>query len=54
MGVTRGAELLSAAGYLSNAADNLRAAGLVVLADQIDALIAALNVEILLSSVTED
>jgi hypothetical protein len=54
MSVTRGTELLSAAGYLSNAADSLRAVGLNTLADEIDAFIATLNVEILLSSVTDD
>jgi hypothetical protein len=54
MGITRGAELLSAASYLTNAADNLRALGLVALAEQIEAFVATLNVEILLTSVGDD
>lgn len=54
MGSVRGVELLSAAGYLCSAADNLRAVGLVMLADEIDAFIANLDVEILLSTFVDD
>ncbi len=48
MGIAREAELLSAAGYLCSAADNLRAVGLQTLADEIDAFIASIDLEILL------
>ena len=51
MSVVRERELLSAAGQLSSAADSLRAAGFGTMADEIDALIAMLDVEILLSTV---
>ena len=54
MGILRERDLLCAAGYLSNAADNLRAVGLVNLADEIDSFIAMLDAEILLASVTDD
>jgi hypothetical protein len=47
-------DLLSAAGYLSNAADNLRAIGLLRLAAEIDAFIATLDAEILLRTVTDE
>lgn len=47
-------ELLSAAGSLCSAADHLRAIGLVMLAAEIDALIANLDVEILLGSIADD
>ena len=47
-------DLLSAAGYLSNAADNLRAIGLLRLAAEIDAFIATLDAEILLCTVTDE
>jgi hypothetical protein len=50
----REAELLSAAGYLCSAADHLRALGLLGLASQIEAFIASLDVEILLTSVGDD
>ena len=39
MGIVRERDLLCAAGYLSNAADNLRAMGLVMLADEIDSFL---------------
>ena len=54
MGIVRETELLSAAGHLCSAADNLRAVGLCLLADEIDALIANLEVEILLSTFAND
>lgn len=54
MGIVRERQLLCAAGYLCNAADNLRAMGLVGLADEIDAFIAMLDAEILLTTVVED
>jgi hypothetical protein len=54
MAIAHKAELLSAAGYLSGAADNLRAVGFLALADEIDKYIAMLDVEILLSSVADD
>lgn len=50
MGMARDADLLSAAGDLCSAADHLRAVGLVMLADEIDAFLATLEVEILLTS----
>ena len=40
--------------YLCNAADNLRALGLLTFADKIDAFVAMLDAEILLSSLTDD
>jgi hypothetical protein len=48
MGIVRERDLLCAAGYLSNAADNLRAMGLLTLADEIDSFIAMLDAEIVL------
>jgi hypothetical protein len=54
MGIVREAELLSAAGYLCSAADNLRAIGLLMLADEIDAFVASLDVEILLGALRND
>jgi hypothetical protein len=50
MGITRESELLSAAGSLCSAADNLRALGLFTLADQLEAFLPLLDVEILLST----
>ena len=54
MGIVRESDLLCAAGYLCSAADNLRAVGLLTLADEIDAFIAMLEAEILLGTVTDD
>jgi len=54
MGIVRERDLLCAAGYLSNAADNLRAVGLLTLADEIDSFIAMLDAEILLDGVYSD
>ena len=54
MGIVHESDLLSAAGHLSNAADNLRAVGLVRLAAEIDSLIAMLDVEILLGTLRND
>jgi hypothetical protein len=54
MGIARERDLLCAAGYLSDAADNLRAMGLVTLADEIDSFIAMLDIEILLSVRSDD
>ena len=53
MGIVRERDLLCAAGYLSNAADNLRAMGLVMLADEIDSFIAILDAEIVLGVHTD-
>lgn len=52
MGSTREAELLSAAGYLCSAVDNLRALGLLGLADEIDRYITVLEVEVFLDTVS--
>ena len=54
MATVREAALLSAAGYLCNAADNLRAVGMSMLADELEALIATLDVEILLGTLAPD
>ena len=54
MGVTRESELLSAAGSLCTAADHLRAIGLLALAEQLEALLALLDVEILISTLSAD
>ena len=48
----REAELLSTAGYLCNAVDNLRSLGLSALADDIDQYIRMLEVEAFLDVVT--
>ena len=54
MAIVRERDLLCAAGYLSNAADNLRAMGLLTLADEIDAFIAMLDAEIVLGVHIDD
>ena len=51
MGSARDADLLSAAGYLCSAVENLRALGLPGLADEIDRYITVLEVEIFLNTV---
>jgi len=51
MGSTRETELLSAAGYLCSAVDNLRAIGLAGLADDLDRYITVLEIEMFLDSV---
>jgi hypothetical protein len=51
MGSARDAELLSAAGYLCSAVDNLRAVGLLGLAEEIDRYVTVLEVEIFLNTV---
>lgn len=51
MGSAREAELLSAAGYLCSAVENLRAVGLLGLADEIDRCITVLEVEVFLNTV---
>lgn len=51
MGTAREAELLSAAGYLCSAVDNLRSLGLSALADDIDQYIRMLEVEAFLDLV---
>ena len=51
MGSAREAELLSAAGYLCSAVENLRAIGLSGLADELDRYIIVLEVEAFLNSV---
>lgn len=48
--IAREAELLSAAGYLCNAVENLRAVGLLEYAEEIDRYITMLDVEVLLST----
>lgn len=53
MAILREDHLLGAAGYLCNAADNLRALGLLSLADEIESFIAMLEAEILLLSVAD-
>jgi|SoiMethySBSTD1v2_1073268.scaffolds.fasta_scaffold2890515_1 hypothetical protein len=53
MGIAREAELLTAAGFLCSAADNLRAVGLQMLADEIDAFIASIDLEILLGPLSD-
>ena len=45
------AELLSAAGYLCSAVDNLRAVGLLALAEEIDRYVTVVEVEIFLNTV---
>jgi hypothetical protein len=50
MSSPREAELLSAAGYLCNAVENLRALGLSVLADDVERCITALEVEVFLTT----
>lgn len=51
MGTAREAELLSAAGYLCSAVENLRAIGLSGLADELDRYIVVLEVEAFLNTV---
>lgn len=51
MGSAREAELLSAAGYLCSAVENLRAIGLAGLADDLDRYITMLEVEVFLDLV---
>lgn len=51
MGSAREAELLCAAGYLCSAVENLRAVGLLGLADEIDRYITVLEIEVFLNSV---
>ena len=48
MGSAREVELLSAAGHLCRAAEDLRAIGLLMLADKLDSFITLLDVEMLL------
>jgi hypothetical protein len=52
MGSAREAELMSAAGYLCSAVENLRALGLAGLADEIDRYITVLEIEVFLHSIT--
>jgi hypothetical protein len=47
-------DLLCVAGYLCTAADNLRAVGLLRLAEEIESFIAMLDTEILLRTLTEE
>jgi hypothetical protein len=51
MGTAREAELLSAAGYLCSAVENLRALGLQGLADEIDRYITVLEIEVFLNTI---
>ena len=52
MSIVYESDLLCAAAYLCNAADNLRALGLVALAAELESFIATLDAEILLRTVT--
>jgi hypothetical protein len=54
MATTPGALLVSAAASMCSAADRLRAAGLVIFAEEIESLIAILDAEILLSASSEE
>jgi hypothetical protein len=54
MGIVCESDLLCVAGHLCHAADNLRAVGLLSLAAEIESLIAMLDSEILLLTLTED
>jgi len=54
MGTIHESDLLSAAGYLSHAADCLRALGLTGLAEEIDSFISMLDVEILLRTLRNE
>jgi len=47
-------DLLCVAGHLCNAADSLRAVGLLRLAEEIESFIAMLDTEILLRTLTAD
>jgi hypothetical protein len=51
MGSARDAELMSAASYLCSAVENLRALGLLGLAEEIDRYITVLEVEVFLDNV---
>jgi hypothetical protein len=53
MTMLRERDLLSAAGCLSRAADELRASGLLSLAEEIDSFIAMLDAEILLGTLAD-
>jgi hypothetical protein len=50
MGSPREAELMSAAGYLCSAVENLRSLGLVALAEELDRYITVLEVEVFLDT----
>jgi hypothetical protein len=52
MGSARQSELLSAAGFLCNAVENLRAIGLAGVADELDRYITILEVEVFLDTVS--
>jgi hypothetical protein len=52
MRTPRETELLSAAGYLCSAVDNLRALGLLGLADEIDRYVTMLEIEVFLDTVS--
>ena len=54
MAIFRESDLLSVAGCLSRAADDLRAIGLLRLAEEIDSFIATLDAEILLGTLADD
>ena len=51
IGTARESELMSAAGYLCSAVENLRAVGLSGLAEELDRYIAVLEVEAFLATV---
>ena len=54
MTMLRERDLLSAAGCLSRVADELRASGLLRLAEEIDSFIAMLDAEILLGTLADE
>ncbi len=54
MAILRERDLLSAAGCLCRAADDLRAIGLLRLAEEIDSFIAMLDAEILLGTLADE
>jgi hypothetical protein len=54
MTILREGDLLSAAGSLCRAADDLRAIGLLHLAEEIDSFIAMLDAEILLGTLVDE
>jgi hypothetical protein len=54
MSIVRESDVVCAAGHLCNAADNLRAVGPMTLADAIEALIATIDAEFLLTRVAEN
>jgi hypothetical protein len=54
MAMPPGASLASAAAFMCSAADRLRAAGLEILADEIESLLTILDAEMLLGASREE